>query len=178
MALEPLAPRNAAAAVRAWLSHGPEATEALGRELGSALRPGDVVALHGELGSGKTCLVRGIARGLGVEQDVTSPTFTLMHTYAGRAPVYHLDAWMQTRGEAFLADGGAEWLTGAGVALVEWAERVADWLPAARWSVELAHAGAEDRSLRVAWLGLPGARADAEASLRALATPPGCEERT
>jgi tRNA threonylcarbamoyladenosine biosynthesis protein TsaE len=135
------------------VTQSPETTEALGAELAERLRPGDVVALEGELGTGKTCFVRGVARGLGVEGPVASPTFTLMHVYQGRMPIYHLDAWMKERGEAFLEDGGAEWLTADGVALVEWAERVEDWLPPERFEVRIEHRGEGKRGLELRWLG-------------------------
>lgn len=128
-------------------------TEAWGARLAAVLRPGDVIALHGELGAGKTCFVRGLARGLGVQGVVASPTFTLMHTYRGRLTLHHLDAWMAQRGEAFLSDGGAEWLSGDGVAAVEWAERVEPWLPAERFEVRLEHVAPERRRLAIAWTG-------------------------
>jgi tRNA threonylcarbamoyladenosine biosynthesis protein TsaE len=160
-------------------SESPEATEALGAALGAQLGPGDVVALDGELGSGKTCLVRGLARGLGVTEGVASPSFTLMHTYEGRLPVHHLDAWMRERGEAFLADGGAEWLRADGVALVEWAERIEAWLPTPRVHVALAHRGGDRRAIRLEVV--PGAaggpRAERlEAVLGALRLPGGLRE--
>ena len=160
-----------------------EATEALAAAVGTFLAPGDVVALRGELGAGKTCFVRGAARALGVAGPVASPTYTLMHAYEGRLPVYHLDAWMQGRGEAFLEDGGAEWLRADGVALVEWAERVAPWLPPARLDVLLEHAAPERRLVRLAVAGLspdasPAARSTADRlsrGVRTLALPPEVE---
>ncbi len=130
-----------------------DATEAFAARFAKLLRAGDVVALHGELGAGKTCFVRGLAAGLGVEGPVSSPTFTLMHAYEGPLPLNHLDAWMAERGEAFLSDGGADWLRGEGVSAIEWAERVAGWLPAERFEVRLEHAGPEQRRLRVTWTG-------------------------
>ena len=75
------------------LSEGPEATERLAAELAGRLGPGDVVLVSGELGAGKTTFVRGAARALGVEEPVTSPTFTIGHVYAGRLPVSHLDLY-------------------------------------------------------------------------------------
>lgn len=141
------------------------ATEDLGAALGRLLRPGDVVALDGELGGGKTCFVRGLARGLGVTVPVSSPTFQLMHSYPGRIPLYHLDAWMRERGEGFLAEGGAEWLRADGVAAVEWAANVRPWLPEARFEVELRHAGPEQRTVRLRWNG-PGERLQALEGLK------------
>jgi tRNA threonylcarbamoyladenosine biosynthesis protein TsaE len=168
---------------RRLVCHSADATEALAAAVGAFLAPGDVVALRGELGAGKTCFVRGAARALGVAGPVASPTYTLMHAYEGRLPVYHLDAWMQGRGEAFLEDGGAEWLRADGVAFVEWAERVAAWLPPARLEVLLEHAGPERRFVRLAVSGLssdasPTARSTADRlsrGVRGLALPPEVE---
>lgn len=145
---------------REFQSASARETEALGEALGRLLGPGDVVALDGELGGGKTCFVRGLARGLGVTVPVSSPTFQLMHTYAGRLPLYHLDAWMRERGEGFLAEGGAEWLRAEGVAAVEWAAHVRDWLPTPRFEVELRHGGADGgedrRTVVMRWTGPTG----------------------
>ncbi len=121
--------------------------------------PGLVIALDGDLGAGKTCFVRGLARGLEVEDDVASPTFALMRTHAGRIPLHHFDAWMQGRERAFLDDGGAEWLDGEGVAAVEWAARVAEALPAVRLDLRLAHLGPTARSLHATVRG-SGERAE------------------
>lgn len=138
-----------------FLSTSVEATEALGEAVGEALSPGAVVALSGELGSGKTAFTRGLARGLGVEDEVSSPTYTLMHAYAGPVPLYHFDAWLEGREKALLADGGDEWLRADGVAVVEWAERVAPWLPEERLEVTFAHRGAERRSVLLEARGTP-----------------------
>lgn len=141
---------------RTFQSRSPEATEALGEALGRRLGPGAVVALVGELGTGKTCLVRGLARGLGVEGPVTSPSFTLMHQYPGPVELRHFDAWMEGRERAFLEGGGAEWLYGEGVAVIEWAGRVQDWLPAPRLELLIEHRGPAERLLRVRLLAPAG----------------------
>jgi tRNA threonylcarbamoyladenosine biosynthesis protein TsaE len=165
-------------AERRFTCASPEATEALAGATAGWLEPGVVVALRGELGAGKTCFVRGVARALGVTEPVASPTYTLMHAYEGRLPLYHLDAWMQGRGEAFLADGGAEWLHEDGVALVEWAERVAAWLPDTRLEVRLEHLGEECRRVTLRVLSAPqdplGRRL--KAGLEALEPPQGAVE--
>ena len=170
-------PTNGPRVLRRFVSASADATEALGFALGALLVPGSVVALDGELGSGKTCMVRGIARALGVTDPVTSPTFTLMHQYRGRIPVQHLDAWMHARGEAFLADGGAEWLGGDGIALVEWAEHVREWLPVPRLSVALAHAGGDRRRIEVAWLDAPDTRGAIGRGLQSLLAPAGIRDK-
>jgi tRNA threonylcarbamoyladenosine biosynthesis protein TsaE len=141
---------------RAWLAlecEGEERTELLGRLLAERLVAGDVVALDGELGAGKTCFVRGLAEGLGAHGPVSSPTFTLMHEYEGPLTLRHLDAWMAERGESYLRDGGADWLRGDGVCAVEWAERIASWLPAERFEVRLEHCGPAARLARLRWTG-------------------------
>lgn len=107
-----------------------EATLALGEALGRLLPEGAVLALDGELGAGKTTLVRGLACGLGIpEEEVSSPTYTLMHQHRGRLELLHFDAWMASREGAFLAAGGREWLGGGGVAAIEWACNVSAFLP-------------------------------------------------
>jgi tRNA threonylcarbamoyladenosine biosynthesis protein TsaE len=149
-----------------WISESPEATEALGQALGRALGRGAVLALVGEMGAGKTCLVRGLAAGLGVPEDeVASPTYTLMHAHQGRLPLYHFDAWMSAREGAFLAGGGAEVLEhgaeGEGVAVLEWARDVGEFLPLPRLECRLEHAGERRRAVRLLLLGEPGERPEA-----------------
>jgi len=158
-------------------SRGPEATEALGQGLGRVLEAGTILALSGELGTGKTAFVRGLARGLGVGGPVSSPSFTLMQRYeGGRLALSHFDAWMEGRERAWLADGGAEELGGEGVAAIEWAERVAEWLPSPHLLLELSHAGPRERFLSLSVVGAgPGARA-LERLVGALALPPGVDE--
>jgi len=134
---------------RWFRSTSPEASEALGAALGERVGAGTVIALSGELGAGKTCFVRGLARGLGVADVVSSPTYTLMQAYDGRLPLYHFDAWMEGREKALFLDGGDEWLHGSGVAVVEWAERVRSWLPEPRLEIELSHLGENERGVRV-----------------------------
>ena len=129
-------------------SRSPETTEALGECLGRALGPGSLLALIGELGSGKTTLVRGLARGLDVREPVHSPTFTRMRSLAGRIALQHFDAWRAGGEELF--EQGAELLAGPGVAVVEWADRVAH-LPSPRIELALRHRGPEEREL-TAWL--------------------------
>lgn len=155
-------------------SRSVEETEDLAAALGERLRPGDVLALDGELGAGKTAFVRGLARGLGVEGPVSSPTYILMNVYSGRLELYHFDAWMEGREQAFLADGGGEWLRADGVAVVEWAERVADWLPRPRLGVRLAHAGPEERRIELEVLrGPDGSDGGLDAVLGGLPLPGG-----
>ena len=106
-----------------------EATRALARRLAALLRPGDFLALCGELGAGKTTFVQGLAEGLGVAGRVSSPTFILLHAHLGPLPLCHLDAYRVRTAEE-LRDLGAEELAEAGVTALEWADRVpALWPP-------------------------------------------------
>jgi tRNA threonylcarbamoyladenosine biosynthesis protein TsaE len=118
--------------VMVLLSKSPEETFRIGRFLADGLQAGDVIALIGELGSGKTCLTQGIARGVGVPEGyaVTSPTFTLINEYPGRQfPLYHLDVY-RLAGYADLPEMGYdEYLSGRGVMVIEWAEKIREALP-------------------------------------------------
>jgi tRNA threonylcarbamoyladenosine biosynthesis protein TsaE len=126
------------------------ATRDLGRALGRLLPPGAVLRLDGELGAGKTALVQGLAEGLGVDDAIDSPTFTLMKEYEGRLPLYHYDAWMEGRERAFLEGGGEDLFHGRGVAVVEWGSRVADLLPVPHLWIRLAHRSETERSVVLA----------------------------
>ena len=110
-----------------FISHSPAETESFGEQLGRAARRGLVIALTGDLGAGKTQLVKGIARGLGIAARVHSPTFTLVNEYGGgRLKLFHLDLYrLETRAQ-ILSAGMEEFLDPDGVAVVEWAERIAD----------------------------------------------------
>jgi len=136
---------SASGAVRVWRarSRSPATTEALGEELGRALVGGALVALDGELGTGKTTLTRGLARGLGVTAAVVSPTFTRMRVLPGRLTLHHFDAWRG--GAGALYEEAHDLLAGEGVAVVEWAERIVHGLPRPRIELVLAHAGESER---------------------------------
>lgn len=143
-----------------------EATHALGEALGRLLPGGTVLALDGELGAGKTTLVRGLARGLGIpEEEVSSPTYTLMHQHQGRLELLHFDAWMAAREGAFLAAGGREWLGGGGVAAIEWASKVSAFLPRPRLELWLEPTRAGGRRARLTLIEAGPAASPAERDL-------------
>lgn len=126
----------------------PDETVALGRQLSPALGAGDVVVLLGELGSGKTHLVMGIAAGLaGDPAAVTSPTFTIAHEYDTAPPVYHLDLYRLSGPEDVRAAGVAEYFEGDGICLVEWPDRAGSLLPADSVVLRLTHAGGDRRRI-------------------------------
>jgi tRNA threonylcarbamoyladenosine biosynthesis protein TsaE len=130
-----------------------EETEALGERLAPLLQPGDVLALSGELGAGKTCLVRGLARGLGVDETtVASPSFTLLHEYEGRLPLYHLDCYRLDDPEAIGELGLEDYYAAPGVLAIEWAERVPD-LPEERLDIGISWVSENRRRIRLAARG-------------------------
>ena len=125
----------------------PEATHALGIQLAERAQPGDVMALHGDLGAGKTHLVKGIGDGLGYDPaEIRSPTFTLVHTYeSGRLPLYHIDAY-RVGDPAELYELGADtYLYGDGLCCIEWPSRMGELLPDTALHLQLTH---ENRTTR------------------------------
>jgi tRNA threonylcarbamoyladenosine biosynthesis protein TsaE len=149
-------------------------TRALGEQLGGLLEAGDIVCLYGELGSGKTVLAKGIAKGLGVadEHTVRSPSFVLIQRYQGRVPMYHADLYRLERPTEIADIGLREFLAGDGVAVIEWADKLEAWLPSERLDVALAHQEEQTRLITVApqgaryrqrfarWPSLPSARGE------------------
>jgi tRNA threonylcarbamoyladenosine biosynthesis protein TsaE len=114
------------------ISHSPAETQALGEAWGQSVQPGTVIALCGELGAGKTLLVKGLARGLGIPERVQSPTFALVNVYAtGRLPLFHLHLYRLETREQIIGAGLDEYLRPVGVTVVEWAERWFAGLPRA-----------------------------------------------
>ncbi|MFL6541120.1 MAG: tRNA (adenosine(37)-N6)-threonylcarbamoyltransferase complex ATPase subunit type 1 TsaE [Chthoniobacterales bacterium] len=118
-----------------FISHSPAETFAAGAECAGAAGLGDVFALTGDLGAGKTQFVKGFVSGMGSNDEVTSPTFTLIHEYSGgRLPVYHFDFYRLDSADAVLRVGFDDYIEGDGVCLIEWADRFAQLLPkTSRW---------------------------------------------
>ena len=110
-----------------YITNSPEETESVGQALGAALKPGTVLAYEGDLGAGKTAFTRGLARGLGAQERVTSPTYTVVNEYlSGRMPLFHFDMYRLGSSEDLWDIGWEEYLDRGGVCAVEWSERVAD----------------------------------------------------
>ncbi len=171
--------------VLSWDSDSPQETERMGQALGGLLRPGDVVALFGELGSGKTVLVRGLAVGLGcAADDVHSPSFTLINEYIGRSGeqdaargepdrrMVHVDLYRIRSEDELAGIGWDDSVHSRAIAAVEWAERALRWLPSDHLRVSLDALGGDRRRIRVqatgprsvqlasGWLEAAGLRAE------------------
>ena len=112
-----------------YRTHSESETEAVGEALATTLSPGTVIAFTGDLGAGKTAFTRGLARGLGISERVTSPTFTIVNEYeGGRLPLFHFDMYRLESSEELFDIGWEDYLRRGGVCAVEWSEKVADAL--------------------------------------------------
>ena len=115
-----------------FITNAPEETEALGEKLAKLLRPGTVLAYLGDLGAGKTAFTRGLARGLGCRETVTSPTYTIVNEYlGGRLPLFHFDMYRLTSSDDLWDIGWEDYLDRQGVCAVEWSENVPEAMPGA-----------------------------------------------
>jgi tRNA threonylcarbamoyladenosine biosynthesis protein TsaE len=122
-------------------------TRRLAASVAAAAEPGDLVCLWGELGAGKTQFAKGFGVGLGVSGTISSPTFILMSEYQGRLPLFHVDLYRLADGADALAGGVVDERQAAGVTLVEWPERMGDFLPARRLDVLIDGTGTEPRTI-------------------------------
>jgi tRNA threonylcarbamoyladenosine biosynthesis protein TsaE len=136
---------------RSWVSGSPEQTERIGREIAAGLQVPAVVLLTGELGAGKTTLCKGLIAGLGAAapEDVVSPTFSLMHEYAGSPKVYHIDLYRLDRLPELETLGLDELWDQNAIVLIEWGEKFADALPGSRVEITLRHAGPARRRIEL-----------------------------
>jgi len=131
------------------LSRSTEETLNVGRHFAHYLKPQDIVALFGELGSGKTVLVKGIAQGLGIDKDrINSPTFVLIKQYAGKIPLYHFDLYRLKDLKSIIRLGFEEYFYGQGITVVEWADRMKELLPDEYLKIELSIEGENTRRIK------------------------------
>lgn len=126
--------------------HDESETLALAERLTHYLKAGDVLALEGDIGAGKTFFTKGIAKGLGIKRNVNSPTFTIIKEYAGKLPLYHMDVYRLEGSEEDL--GFDEYFYGEGITVVEWAGFIEDQLPDERLTIEFTVSGPSSRKLR------------------------------
>jgi tRNA threonylcarbamoyladenosine biosynthesis protein TsaE len=139
--------------IKKYLSHSEAETLALARRLGADAGPGTLFALFGELGSGKTIIAKGIAQGLGISDEVTSPTFTLLEIYSGRMPFYHFDLYrIETEAELERLFFEEYWDSG-GVSVVEWAEKARRRFPDGFISITIDYLNETDRMITIEYPG-------------------------
>jgi len=137
------------------VTNSPEETREIGAKIGKLLQPGDVVALIGDLGSGKTCLTQGIAKGVGIDdnQYVISPSYIIVNEYAAPHPIYHLDLYRIRSAFELLDLGLDEYLYGRGICIIEWADRLLDELPESYLKVELFYVDENTRKMDISSVG-------------------------
>ena len=161
--LEPTEALYLAKLLRSWKflstviirSRSTSETIRIGKEVGSRLQPGDVVALIGELGAGKTHFIKGMASGAGIKKSryLSSPSFTPVNEYPGRVPFYHIDLYrLETAGEA--EDLGIEeYVQGGGITVIEWADRIPSLLPKEVLWIKIEYTGKQSRTIEIAGKG-------------------------
>ena len=132
-----------------YLTNSPEETEALGAALGRIVQPGTVIAYRGDLGAGKTAFTRGLARGLGIREPVTSPTYTIVNEYPqGRIPLFHFDMYRLSSADDLFDIGWEDYLDRGGVCAVEWSENVAEAMEGAV-TVAIEKTGEDSRRITI-----------------------------
>ena len=130
-------------------TNSPEQTEALGAHLAQRLKPGTVIAYRGDLGAGKTAFTRGLARGLGITEPVTSPTYTIVNEYlSGKMPLFHFDMYRLSSSDELFDIGWEDYLERGGLCAVEWSENVDDAMENALW-VTIEKTGENSRRITV-----------------------------
>lgn len=130
-----------------------EETLEFGRMIGKNMEEGILVCLNGDLGAGKTCLTKGIAQGLEIEEDVTSPTFILVEEYEGRLPLYHFDVYRIDDPEELYFIGFEEYLGKEAVVIIEWSSRIEEILPIERLDIDISRTGEDKREITLSAVG-------------------------
>ena len=120
-----------------FISNSPDETQAFAADMAKRLSAGDVLCLYGDLGAGKTAFVQGLAKGLGIDEPITSPTFTIVNEYEGRLPLYHFDVYRIADSDEMYEVGFDEYVYGEGVSVIEWPQLIADILPERRFDIEI-----------------------------------------
>ena len=131
-------------------TNSPAETEQIGFALGSRLAPGTVIAMTGDLAAGKTTMLRGLARGMGLSDDVTSPTFAIVHEYReGNLPLFHFDMYRLASSDELFDIGWEDYIREGGVCAVEWSENVADAIPSDAIRIDLQVTGDSSRKITI-----------------------------
>jgi len=129
------------------ITKNPEETKNLGKEISKIIKPGDLLAFYGELGAGKTCFIQGISLGLEVKDYVTSPSFTIINEYQGKIPIYHFDLFRFDNAEEILELGYEEYFYGEGLIVIEWAEKIEQFLPKEHLKIDIKFKDCYERTI-------------------------------
>ena len=120
-----------------FISNCPDDTKKIAADMALKLSAGDVICLYGDLGAGKTAFVQGLAKGLGIDEHITSPTFTIVNEYEGSLPLYHFDVYRIADSDEMYEVGFDEYVYGEGVSVIEWPQLIEDILPDKRYDIEI-----------------------------------------
>lgn len=137
-----------------FITQSEAVTEKLGEKLAFVLKAGDIIAMSGDLGAGKTAFIRGMARGLGVKSRVTSPTYTIVNEYEGDIPLFHFDMYRLADADELYDIGWYDYLNRGGVCAIEWSENVLETLPENCIRVKIEVTGLESRTIEITGAGL------------------------
>ena len=121
-----------------YISNSYEETQKIAADFAKTLKEGDVLCMYGDLGVGKTAFVQGLAKGLGIDEPITSPTFTIVNEYSGTLPLYHFDVYRIADSDEMYEIGYEEYVYGDGVSVIEWPQLIDDILPEKRYDIEIA----------------------------------------
>jgi tRNA threonylcarbamoyladenosine biosynthesis protein TsaE len=131
------------------ISHNPSETHLFGASIGRLAMPGDIFLLVGKLGAGKTCLAQGIARGLGIEEYIPSPSYVLIREFYGRLPLYHIDLYRLDLPQEIADLGLDDYLYGRGICVIEWAEKGSSLMPPEHMIIRIDYLGDTERSFQL-----------------------------
>lgn len=135
--------------MKTYLSHNVGETENFAAEFAKSLRPGDVIAFIGGLGAGKTAFVRGLAKGLNLEGEISSPTFSLVHEHSGNIPLYHFDMYRISDLDDLYSTGFFDYLDSGAILAIEWSENIEDVLPENTIYIEISYQGENCREIKI-----------------------------
>ncbi|MBP1743145.1 MAG: uncharacterized protein H6Q58_123 [Firmicutes bacterium] len=136
-----------------FITNTVEETIEIGRRIGKSLKPGDIVCIDGDLGSGKTHLTKGIALGLGIDEHITSPTFNIVNEYEGRLKFYHFDVYRVNDPDEIAAIGFDEYIFSDAVSVIEWSDYISELIPDEHIQIRITKESETRRSISIQWFG-------------------------
>lgn len=132
-----------------YISESYEDTQRIASEFAKTLKSGDVICMYGDLGAGKTAFVQGLAKGLGIDEHITSPTFTIVNEYMGDKPLYHFDVYRIADSDEMYEIGYEEYISGDGISVIEWPQLIEDILPEHRYDIEISKDYSKSENYRI-----------------------------